>query len=175
MRKVETSILFQCDKNPKQCIYLFCLHPLQRLNTEEKNKRMNSVTISTKHLIHLFIYKSYSKTTTFSAGYLHWSTSRQHLAKDRTKLNFSYILTYMEHLIVSVYSYLFDHWNSISRFLLGPLLLSGSKVYSPATEPSMTTRSIWIVTLPNDFCSHKFKTLRMLSQWRKSRRQNSIT
>ena len=50
---------------------------------------------------------------------------------------------------------MFDHWNSISRFLLGPLLLSGSRVYSPATEPSMTTRSIWIVTFPNDFYNHK--------------------
>jgi hypothetical protein len=69
---------------------------------------------------------------------------------------------------MSAYGYLFDHWNSISRFLLGPLLLSGSKVYSPATEPSITTRSIWIVTLPNDFCSHK-ETLRILSVTQKQR------
>lgn len=50
--------------------------------------------------------------------------------------------------------HLLDHWNSISKFLEGPLLLSGRRVYSPATAPSTTTRSIWIVTLPNLLCCH---------------------
>lgn len=48
--------------------------------------------------------------------------------------------------------YLLDHWNSISKFLEGPLLLSGIRVYSPATAPSITTRSIWIVTFPKELC-----------------------
>lgn len=31
-------------------------------------------------------------------------------------------------------------------------MLSGNRVYSPATAPSITTRSIWIVTFPNLLC-----------------------
>jgi hypothetical protein len=50
--------------------------------------------------------------------------------------------------------HLLDHWNSISKFLEGPLLLSGNRVYSPDTAPSITTRSIWIVTFPNELCHH---------------------
>lgn len=51
--------------------------------------------------------------------------------------------------------HLLDHWNSISRFRGGPLLLWGNKAYSPATDPSITTRSIWIVTFPNLLCQQR--------------------
>lgn len=61
-------------------------------------------------------------------------------------------------------SIVLDHWNSSSKFREGPLLLSGNRVYSPATAPSITTRSIWIVTFPNEFC-HQIKRERVKMQF----------
>ena len=65
---------------PNHNIYLFCLQPLQRQNPgiRKKNKRMNPVTISTKHLrTRLFIshWKKVRQMTTFSACYLQWCTN----------------------------------------------------------------------------------------------------
>lgn len=71
-------------------------------------------------------------------------------------------------------SHLLDHWNSISKFLEGPLLLSGNRVYSPDTAPSITTRSIWIVTFPNELC-HRIKILiRSGSVWAKWVKMNRV-
>ena len=58
--------------------------------------------------------------------------------------------------------HLLDHWNSISKFLEGPLLLSGNRVYSPDTAPSITTRSICIVTFPNELC-HQWRTIECIT------------
>lgn len=65
--------------------------------------------------------------------------------------------------------YLLDHWNSISKFRDGPLLLSGNSVYSPATAPSITTRSIWIVTFPNELC-HQIKGQWVKMQFKDNRK-----
>lgn len=45
-------------------------------------------------------------------------------------------------LTISRSCYLLDQCNSISRFLGGPLLLTGNSVYSPETAPNITIRLI---------------------------------
>lgn len=47
-------------------------------------------------------------------------------------------------------------------------MLSGNRVYSPATAPSITTRSIWIVTFPNEFCHQMIKRepVKMQFNWK---------
>ncbi len=67
-------------------------------------------------------------------------------------------------------SYRFDHWNSTSKLRAEPsLLVSGCRVYCPLTVPSITTRSIWMVTLPSEPCQkhsklHEQKSCVMLNQ-----------
>lgn len=177
----EKHVQFQIEKHHSYFPLKHTTNWIQRITKQEKKKKVcvhskpygakpKEIILQKNTYIHKWLYfkitvvcrQTLNKSKSL-VDYVHWNDKITQNGKVKSVFpTWSYNFLHPKFSIsgkkiitsVAFFFHLLDHWNSISKFL-DPLLLSGNKVYSPATAPSITTRSIWIVTFPKELCCYK--------------------